>query len=148
MDKNVSVVYGDLVFVKPFDTNKLVRYWKSQPFKPELLKGGWMPPHPTIFMRHEVYEKHGLFNVDLKCSADYDYILRVFQDKSLSMAYLPEVITKMRTGGMSTGGIINLIKKKREDYRVLKHNQIPNPIWVLLAKNFSKIPQLIFKKRQ
>jgi len=105
-----------------------------------------MPPHPTVFMRREVYEKHGLFNINLKCSADYDYILRVFQDPTLKIIYLPEVITKMRMGGMSTGGIKNLINKKREDYWVLKHNQMPHPFLILLAKNFSKIPQLIFRK--
>ncbi|MFA5329313.1 MAG: glycosyltransferase family 2 protein [Prolixibacteraceae bacterium] len=142
-----SVVYGDLVFVDPHATNKVVRYWKSQPFKPELLKQGWMPPHPTVFMRREVYQKHGLFNINLKCAADYDYILRVFQDPTLKIVYLPEVITKMRMGGMSTGGFKNLINKKREDYWVLKKNKMPFPLWILLAKNVSKIPQLFFRKR-
>lgn len=144
--EGTSVVFGDLVFVEQQDTNKIVRYWKSQSFKPDLLQRGWMPPHPTIFMRHEVYAKHGLFNINLKCSADYDYILRVFQDQSLTITYLPEVITKMRMGGMSTGGLKQLINKKKEDYWVLKHNKMPFPLWILLAKNFSKIPQLIFKK--
>lgn len=142
-----DVVYGDLVFIDQEDKEKVVRYWKSQPFKPTLLYRGWMPPHPTIFMRREVYEKHGFFNIDLKCSADYDYILRVFRDPTLNIAYLPEVITKMRVGGVSTKGIKNLINKKKEDYWVLKNNHMPFPLWILLAKNLSKIPQLIFKKR-
>ena len=146
--KKPDVVHGDLVFVDQNNTNKIVRYWKSQPFKPGLLQRGWMPPHPTIFMRREVYEKHGLFNINLKCAADYDYILRVFQDKTLNIQYLPKVITKMRMGGMSTGGIKNLINKKKEDYWVLKHNKMPFPIWILLAKNVSKIPQLIFRNKK
>lgn len=145
--ERASVVYGDLVFVDQQNTNKILRYWKSQPYKPELLNRGWMPPHPTIFMRREVYEKHGLFNVNLKCSADYDYILRVFQDQTLTKTYLPEVITKMRMGGMSTGGLKKLINKKKEDYWVLKHNNMPFPGWILLAKNLSKIPQLIFRSK-
>lgn len=143
--KKPDVVHGDLVFVDQQDTSKIVRYWKSQGFKPHLLLRGWMPPHPTVFMRREVYEKHGLFNINLKCAADYDYILRVFRDKSLTITYIPEVITKMRIGGMSTGGIKNIINKKKEDFWVLKQNKMPFPLWVLLAKNFSKITQLIFK---
>lgn len=147
-DKSISVVYGDLVFVDQQDTKKIVRCWKSQPFKPQLLERGWMPPHPTVFMRKEVYEKHGLFNINLKCSADYDYILRVFRDTTLTFAYLPEVITKMRMGGMSTGSLKSLINKKREDYWVLKHNHMPHPLGILLAKNFSKIPQLFQRKKR
>ena len=142
-----DIVYGDLVFIEQKDTDKVVRYWKSQPFEPTLLNRGWMPPHPTIFMRREVYEKHGCFNINLRCAADYDYILRSFRDPTLNIVYLPEVITKMRIGGVSTKGIKNLINKKKEDYWVLKNNQMPYPFWILLAKNFSKIPQLIFRKR-
>ena len=145
--KMPDVVHGDLVFVDQNNTNKIVRYWKSQSFKPGLLERGWMPPHPTIFIRKEVYEKYGFFNINLKCAADYDYILRVFQDKTLTITYLPEVITKMRMGGMSTGGFKNLINKKKEDYWVLKNNKMPYPLWILLAKNVSKIPQLFFRKR-
>jgi len=97
-------------------------------------------------MRREVYEKHGYFNINLKCFADYDYILRVFQDKTLTISYLPEVITRMRMGGMSIGGIRNLINKKKEDYWVLRNNKMPFPLWILFAKNVSKIPQL-FRRR-
>lgn len=141
-----DVVYGDLIYVDHNDTNKVVRYWKSQAFNPDLLKRGWMPPHPTVFMRREVYEKHGLFNINLKCAADYDYILRVFRDQTLTFSYLPEVITKMRMGGVSTGGIKNIINKSKEDYWILKNNHMQFPLWVLFAKNISKLPQLIYKK--
>lgn len=140
-----DVVYGDLVFTDKKNNSKVVRYWKSKSFEPKLLRQGWMPPHPTLFMRREVYEKHGRFNVTLKCAADYDYILRVFQDLTLRIEYLPEIITQMQIGGMSTGSTKSLINKKIEDYRVLKHNNIPNPFWVLLLKNVLKIPQLVLK---
>lgn len=146
--KSVDVVYGDLVFINKQNINKVVRYWKSKRFKPNMLQRGWMPPHPTIFMRREVYEKYGLFNISLKCAADYDFILRVFNDQSLMISYLPEVITKMRVGGVSTGGIKNIINKKKEDYWVLKNNQMQFPLWILFVKNISKIPQLIFRRRK
>lgn len=148
LGKGPDVVYGDLVFVDQNDINKVVRYWKSNPFKPSLLNKGWMPPHPTVFMRRKVYEKHGLFNINFKCAADYDYILRVFRDQTLTVSYLPEVITKMRMGGASTGGIKNLINKSKEDYWVLKNNHMQFPLLVLFAKNISKLPQLIFKKHK
>lgn len=146
MGKKIDVVYGDLVFVDQINPNKVVRYWKGQTFNPKLLKRGWMPAHPTVFMRHEVYDKHGLFNNNLKCAADYDYILRVFRDQSITISYLPEVITKMRMGGVSTRDIKNLINKTKEDYWVLRNNHMQFPIGILLAKNVLKIPQLIFKK--
>jgi glycosyltransferase len=138
-------IYGDLVFVDKKDSNKVVRYWKSKPFEPKLLRQGWMPPHPTLFMRRKVYAKHGSFNSNLKCAADYDFILRVFQDRSLNICYIPEVITKMGMGGVSTSGFKGLINKKREDYWVLKSNKISYPLWVLFLKNILKIPQLFFK---
>jgi glycosyltransferase len=146
--KQVDVTYGDLVFVDRQNVNKIVRYWLSKPFKSGLLKKGWMPPHPTVFMRRAVYEKHGFFNTSLKCSADYDYILRVFSDDTLSFYYIPEVVTRMRMGGISTGGIKQIINKKLEDFWVLKHNNLPFPLWILIVKNVSKISQLIFRRSQ
>lgn len=139
-------IYGDLVFVDKKDSNKIVRYWKSRPFEPKLLRKGWMPPHPTLFTRLDVYKKHGLFNVNLKCAADYDYILRVFQDQSMNIYYLPEVITRMGMGGISTSGFKSLMNKKTEDYWVLKNNQMPYPLWILFLKNILKIPQFLFKR--
>lgn len=137
-----DIVYGDLVFVSRSDVHKIVRYWKSNYYKQGDLKKGWMPPHPTLFMRRRVYEKHGLFNTALRCSADYDYILKVFNDPSLRIRYIPELLVKMRTGGKSTGGIKNILNKMKEDYRVLKNHNLSFPFLILLQKNMYKIPQL------
>lgn len=142
----VDAIYGDLTFIDEKEPDKIVRYWKSEPFTSKLLKKGWMPPHPTLFMKREVYEKHGLFNIRLKCAADYDFILRVFNDESLHFKYLPETITKMKIGGISTAGFWRILNKKKEDYMVLKDNNIPNPLKVLFLKNILKIPQLLIKK--
>jgi hypothetical protein len=67
--------------------------------------------------------------------------------KNIYHFLLPKAITELRTGEMSNGGIKNLINKRKEDYRVLKNNKMPFPLWILLAKNISKIPQLFFRKR-
>jgi glycosyltransferase len=143
----VTVVYGDLAFVKPDNINRITRFWKSKVFRPEMINRGWMPPHPTVFMKREVFEKHGFFNTSLSCSADYDFILRVFRDTNYTFVYLPETITIMRMGGKSTKGIRNLLVKMKEDYRVIKTYQIPHPFCTLIAKNISKIPQLFVKKQ-
>ncbi len=144
--EGVSMVYGDLVFVDKQDVNKVVRYWKSRPYKHGLLQRGWMPPHPTLFIRREVYKKHGLYDISLKCAADYDLIIRVFRDPTLNTVYLREVITKMRMGGMSTGGMKNILNKMKEDHWILKSNKMTFPLFTLFAKNISKVPQLIFRK--
>lgn len=138
-----DVIYGDLVYVDKEDTSKVIRYWKSQPFKPELLKRGWMPAHPTVFAKREVYEKHGQFDLSFKIAADYDMMLRIFQDSSLKFVYLPEVITRMRVGGASNKSVANIIQKSKEDYRAMKKNGLPFPAWTLACKNLSKIPQFL-----
>ena len=144
-NEDVDGIYGDLKYVDKEDTSKVIRYWKSQSFKPELLGKGWMPAHPTLFLRKEVYQKYGLFNLDYKIAADYDFLLRIFRDKSLKFYYLPEVITKMRLGGASNSSIKNMLKKSGEDYQALKKNNIKNPLKALILKNLSKVSQFISK---
>ena len=142
-DNPVDGVYGDLQYVEKEDTSKIIRYWESQSFQPNLLKKGWMPAHPTLFLRKEVYEKHGLFNLDYKISADYDLMLRIFSDATLKFKYLPQVITKMRVGGASNRSLKNIKIKSKEDLKAIKANNIENPYRVLFRKNFSKISQFI-----
>lgn len=143
--EKVDGVYGDLQYVAKEDTSKVIRYWKSETFKPQLLIKGWMPAHPTLFLKREVYEKHGLFNLDYNIAADYDLMLRIFSDKSLKFYYLPEVITKMRIGGASNRSLKNIKLKSKEDFQALKTNGIQNPLIVLAYKNLSKLKQFIKK---
>lgn len=142
-DQKVDGVYGDLHYVHKEDTSKVIRYWKSEAFTPELLKKGWMPAHPTLFLKKEVYEKHGLFNLDYNIAADYELILRIFSNPSLKFSYLPEVITKMRVGGASNRSLKNIKLKSQEDLRALRANGIKNPLKVLAYKNFSKLGQFL-----
>jgi len=143
--EQVDVLYGDLIYVSKDNPSKIIRYWRSFQFRTILLNWGWMPAHPAVFMRREVYEKHGLFDLQFKISADYDLMLRIFKDKSLNFVYLPEVITKMRIGGVSNRSVKNMIQKSKEDYRAICKNNIPYPLWVLFIKNVSKIPQFFRK---
>lgn len=142
-DENVDGVYGDLQYVQKEDTSKVIRYWKSKPFRTELLKKGWMPAHPTLFLKRKVYEKHGYFDLNYKIAADYDLMLRIFKDESLNFYYMPEVFTKMRIGGASNRSLKNIFRKSKEDFKAIKNNNLKNPLRVLAAKNFSKISQFL-----
>ena len=144
-DRNLDCVYGDLVYTAREDISVVSRYWKSKSFKPYLLSMGWMPPHPTIFLKKEIYRSYGKFNLNYKISADYDFILRIFS-KKIKTKYIPRVIYKMRLGGESNKSIINIIKKSREDHRTIKENKIGG-IFTLLYKNFSKLTQFVFKEK-
>ena len=138
--KNLDGVYGDLQYVDKFNTQKVIRNWKSCDFKPGLLKQGWMPAHPTLFLKKEVYKKHGFFDLSYRISADYDFMLRIFKDTELKFGYLPKVVTKMRVGGVSNRSLKNIIKKSKEDYRAIRSNNVGNFL-TLVKKNTSKLKQ-------
>ncbi|RTE51714.1 glycosyltransferase [Arenibacter aquaticus] len=141
----IDGVYGNLHYVQYNDTDKIIRNWISQPYSPKLLKRGWMPAHPTLFLKKDIYIKNGQFNLDYKIAADYDFILRVFKQKILTFKYLPITITKMRVGGASNRSLRNLIRKTKEDYKAAQANHISFPLRVIFLKNFSKIPQWFSK---
>lgn len=138
-------VYGDLKYVNAAQPTKVVRYWKSRSFHKSLLTKGWMPAHPTLFLKKEIYQLFGKFDLKFSIAADYDFMLRILKEEILSFAYLPQVITNMRVGGASNRSLKNIIQKSKEDYQALQNNKIGG--WsILLQKNLSKIPQF-FKKR-
>jgi glycosyltransferase len=137
-------VYGDLVYTPKNDTDKILRYWKSKYFDNSLLKQGWMPAHPTLFLKREVYEKYGNFDLDFKIAADYDFMLRVLKS-GIKVKYLPKVLYKMRVGGESNKSIKNIILKSKEDLKALKINKVGG-IFTLIIKNLSKIKQFTNNK--
>ncbi|WP_431212331.1 glycosyltransferase family 2 protein [Puia sp. P3] len=98
-DPAVKTFYADLQYVHADDLSRVQRTWRSGRFKKGNFYYGWMPPHPTFFVRREVYEQCGLFNPDLRSAADYEIMLRILLKKGMSAFYLPRVIVKMRAGG-------------------------------------------------
>lgn len=146
-ESGVDSIYGDLVYVKKEDVNHVVRYWKSGSFKHSKLKRGWMPPHPTFFVKREVYQQHGSFDTSFDIAADYDKVLRFLGSHKISTAYLPEVLIKMRLGGASNKSFANLRKKTSEDLRALRKNKIGGRRTVMI-KNLSKIPQFFVDRRK
>jgi len=110
-ESEVDAVYADLVYVDKDDTSKIVRYWKSRPYRTGDFARGFSPAHPTLFLRKSVYERTGGFNPDFRFSGDYEYMLRAFHTHGLKSVYLPEIVVRMRTGG-ATGGSLPFIKKQ------------------------------------
>lgn len=142
--ENADGVYGDLHYVAFDNTNKIIRNWVSKPYNKKLLKNGWMPAHPTLFLKKEIYDTYGLFNMSYKIAADYDFILRVFQQKNLRFYYLQKTIIKMRIGGVSNKSFKNIIQKTKEDFKAIKANNIGG-FGTVLLKNITKIKQFIPK---
>ncbi len=127
-DKNVDAVYGDLLYVHAENSDRILRYWKSGRYKKNAFMWGWMPPHPTVFVKKEVYEKYGDFNTDFSSAADYEFLLRVIHKEQIKLTYLPEILVKMRIGGESNRSIKNRIRGNNEDNKAWKINGL-RPYW-------------------
>lgn len=138
---DAETCYGDLMYVDRANINKTVRYWKSGCYRRGNFRRGWMPPHPTFFVRRSVYEKHGLFNLDFTLAADYELMLRFLYKHSISTVYIPEVLVKMRIGGSCRPGVQNTLHNMAENYRAWRVNGLKvNPLTFLL-KPLSKTLQ-------
>jgi len=142
-DENLDGIYGDLVYTPKNDTSKVLRYWKSKDFDKSLLAKGWMPAHPTLFLKREVYEKYGGFDLSFNIAGDYDFMLRVL-NAGIKVKYIPEVLYKMRVGGESNKSLKNITLKSGEDLRALRKNGVGG-LGSLFIKNVSKIGQFIRK---
>lgn len=144
-DPGIDACYADLQYVHKHDQNKVVRVWKSGHFKSRSFYWGWMPPHPTFFVRRSVYEKVGLFNISLKSAADYEMMLRILVKHKLCAKYIPEVLVKMRMGGLSNASILNRVRANKEDRLAWKINGLQPYFFTLYVKPFRKISQFLIK---
>lgn len=143
-DPLIDGVYGDLQYVSAKDPTRVVRHWRAGEYNPSRLKRGWMPPHPTLYLRREVFDKHGAYDTSFSIAADYEAMLRYLVQGNLKLAYIPEVLVKMRLGGESNRSLERIVRKSREDLRALRKNGVGG-IGTLAAKNFSKLGQFLVK---
>ncbi len=134
-------MYGDLLYVDGTDTTKIKRRWISGAYKPNSFLYGWMPPHPTFFIRKECYEKFGMFNLNLGSAADYELMLRMLYRHRLKAAYLPEEVVHMRTGGVSNQTLQNRLLANRNDRLAWKVNDMRPYFFTLYLKPLRKIVQ-------
>jgi glycosyltransferase len=143
-DPDVGAVYGDLQYVSKDDPDVVVRYWRSGEFSQSRLGWGWMPPHPTLYVRRAVYDRLGAFDLRYRIAADYDTMLRFLGKGKVRAAYIPEVLVKMRLGGASNRSLANIVRKSWEDYLVLRRNGIGG-VGALAWKNLSKVKQFFMR---
>lgn len=123
-EANVESVFGNLDFVVANDIDKVVRHWKSAPFIQGSFSKGWHPPHPTFFVKNEVYEKYGLFDTSLDVSADFELMLRMLERFKISTFFIDETIVKMRYGGESTGSLQKIITGNKNILKAFKINGV------------------------
>lgn len=134
----VQSMFADLVYVRPENLEKAVRYYDSSYFAPTKFAYGWMPAHPTFFVKKEAYEKYGYFKTDYKIAADYELLARFLSKYTISYFYLQLPIVKMRTGGVSTTWK-SLYINSIEQLRACRENNIRTSIWKICFKYPRKI---------
>lgn len=137
-------VYGDLVYVAQDDTNKIIRNWKADRFRPGLFRIGWMPPHPAFFVRKSVYAQYGSFDLRLPLAADYEIMLRFLEKNNISALYIPYTFVRMRIGGASNKNITNLLQNYRENRLAWEYNGLKCPWYTLALKRLRKLTQFRF----
>jgi glycosyltransferase involved in cell wall biosynthesis len=140
---NADAVYADLYYVDKNNTKKIVRKWKSGKYGEGKFLWGWMPPHPAFFVKKEIYQKYGDFNTELRSAADYELMLRFIHKHKIKLAYLPEYIVKMRTGGQSNASLKNRVKANNEDRKAWDLNGIKPYFFTLTLKPLRKIFQFL-----
>lgn len=142
-DPAVDVVYGDLLYVDANDLNRVVRYWKAGNYSRKSFYNGWMPPHPTFFVRRKYYEQFGNFHIELRSAADYELMLRFLLRHQLRPSYIPEVLVKMRMGGNSNASLRGRLKANAEDRASWTMNGLKPYPWTLWLKPLRKLPQFV-----
>jgi glycosyltransferase involved in cell wall biosynthesis len=142
-EKGVDVVWGDLEYVGSEDTTRVVRHWRSSPYAHGKFRRGWMPPHPTFFVRRSLYERYGHFRDELRIAADYELMLRFLEKERVSSCHIPEVLVRMRVGGASNRSVANIIRANREAWRAWKMNELPVSPLTIILKLGQKLLQFI-----
>jgi len=144
-DPAIHCVYGDLQYVHQYNPTRVLRTWKAGRFKHKNFLYGWMPPHPAFFVRKEIYEKVGFFDTTLQSAADYEMMLRILYTHQYTPLYIPEVLVKMRSGGISNASLKNRFRANREDARAWKLNNKKPHFFTVYLKPLRKIPQYLIR---
>lgn len=142
---NVDGVYADLYYVSRNNINDIVRVWKTG--KPKLMRYGWLPAHPTFYIKREIYEKYGYFNLKYPLAADFELMLRFIEKYGVEVTYLPKYLVKMRLGGATSKSLKNIYLQGVETINAFKDNDLPGGnILYLVYRYLPKIKQLFRKK--
>lgn len=140
MDREgLDAIFGDVAFFRARSPQAIVRRYRSDRFHPNRLAWGWMPAHPALFMRREIFQRIGPFRTDYRIAGDFELVARAFKDGNLRFRHLPEVLVMMRTGGISTGGWRNTLILNREVLRACRENGISTNLIKILSKYPAKL---------
>ena len=143
MDPDVDAVYGDLDYIDAKDSSRVTRRWKAGPYQPGGFRWGWMPPHPTFFVRRRLYVRHGGFNLEMGTCGDYELMLRMVHRHGARLSYVPRTLVKMRAGGASNASLEARLKANQNDRLAWTVNGL-NPYWFTLwLKPLRKIGQFL-----
>lgn len=127
--------HADLVYTQG---ERVVRTWHMGEGR---LEDGWMPGHPTLFLKREIYEKYGHYDIGYRCAADYEFMVRFLKDKQNRLVYVPEILISMFYGGTSNAGLRNYLVSFKEAYQALKRNGIPHPFWITVKRTWKVLRQ-------
>ena len=136
-----DTLYGDLEYVESDNTDTIYRVWKGKSYKRSRFNTGWMPAHPTFYIKRELVEKYGGYENHYFSAADYEFMARYLFQHKLSAYYLPKLIVKMRRGGQSNNNLKKRLRANRRDYLAMKRNKIRFPFLVSILKPLSKLHQ-------
>lgn len=145
-DTNCDAIYGDLLYIDKNNTDKVIRYWKAKEYNFKKWLWGWMPPHPTVYIKRECFDKLGVYNLSLWGAADYELLIRFMYKNKLKVSYLPEIMVKMRIGGQSNRSFSNRLRAHLEDREAWRINNLKPYFWTILIKPIRKIPQYFILK--
>lgn len=142
---NCEAVYSNLYYVDKNNPNKIIRTWKSGNYSHGAFLNGWMPPHPTFFVRKELYKRLGKFNLEFKSAADYELMLRFIHKNKIQLSYLDMFTVNMRVGGKSNVSVQNRVNANMEDRKAWEINGLKPRFYTLYLKPLRKIFQFFGK---
>jgi len=142
-DSTIDACFSDLVYVDRKDTDRVVRYWQSKPYQDGLFQIGWMPPHPTFFVRRKVYDQFGLFDLNFKIAADVELLMRFIAKHKIKTVYLPRITVKMRVGGTTNKSWLNIIRQNVEIYKAARKNGFSLSPFFIPRKSIDRLSQFI-----
>ncbi|HEX6181584.1 MAG TPA: glycosyltransferase family 2 protein [Chitinophagaceae bacterium] len=142
-ENNADALYGDIAFVRPSNLQRVIRLYSGKKFHPRKFAYGYMPPHPSVYIKRKFYEQYGLYKLDYEIAADYELLIRFLHGKGLTCVYNPETMVYMRTGGVSNKNIMSRYTLNKEIVKACRENGIKTNMLKLSLKYFSKIFEFI-----
>ncbi len=141
--KDVDACYGDLVYVGSDDPSPVIRYWRGGVYRQGLCAQGWAPPHPTFYVRREVYARHGGFNDELRVASDFELALRLLDVAGIPVRYIPEVLVRMRVGGASNGTLRGILRGHQDMAAALRAHGLPAGWGWSVRRLARRVPQFL-----